>query len=113
MLKEKEFTVEFDAFPYAVRVVITNDVNRSRQKRSHIIGRKFDDFKGDALCSVVDNRGLSYVFLPFRCPFPITTHECVHAIYNLYDWVGIQEDDSEVFAYLLEHLLNNICKRFR
>ena len=110
-LKEKQFTVKFQMGGYKVRVVITNDVWASRNHRNRAIGRKVQNSTGYALCSIVDGKGLSYLFLPEKCEHEIAAHEAVHAIYHMYDWLGIEEDDSEVFAYQLEYLLRGIFRR--
>lgn len=111
LLKEKTFTIHFQ-MPYSVHVVITSDVCESRAKRDRAIGRKLNGSAGLALCSIVEDKGQSYIFLPEDCEAAVAAHEAVHAIYNMYNWLGIEEDDSEVFAYQLEYLLRGIFKRF-
>lgn len=109
-LKEKTFTIKFQ-MPYVVKVVITSDVHASFTKRVHETGEKLNLTETDALCSKINNTGLSIIFLPEKCAHEIAAHEAVHAIYNMYNWLGIEEDDSEVFAYQLEYLLRGIFKR--
>lgn len=108
---EKICHVRFPVFSYNVFVIFTNDINKSRNRLSDILGQ----------CSIVDNTtqglhshneesSLSVIFLKKRCTYGTVAHECYHALCAMFEYAGAMIEE-EVMAYHLSYLVDEITKK--
>jgi hypothetical protein len=109
-LIERIGKVEFQVFDYLVQIVITNDIIRSRNSRSHMIG---NDYTGTVhvggLHSYNDSRKDSYLFVNPDADANTIAHECFHAVHRMFEYLGA-EIEEEITAYYLGFLVGEVTK---
>lgn len=109
-VKEKTNTIYFPMFNYKVEIIITPDILHSRRKRNEEIGEPFKDETSPAgLHSYNPDRNTSFIFLNLDTSMGTLTHECNHAIYRMFRWIGAQDVDEEIMSYTLGYLVQQVC----
>lgn len=107
--------LDFDVYGYRVTFVFTNDLQRARNEYDKVIGRTFDCGGAGAFHSFADWESDPKSFIFFRedaCAEQIA-HESAHAVLRMFRWASIkvtEQDNGEVFAYHLGHLVGNITR---
>src|SRR5581483_9327451 len=104
--------LDFDVFGYRVTFVFTNDLQRARDEYDEVIGRHFDATGAGAFHTAVDEAmdNRSFIFFKENAQAEQIAHEASHVIFRMLKWAGVVENDSEVFAYHLGHLVGNISR---
>lgn len=107
---EHKSSLYFPVYGYEIIFVITDNVEESRRKMDDKFGAP-DTRLANALAlhSGCDDRPLSALFIPLDCSVGVIAHECFHAIYHMFGYVGAKMDNENV-AYHLEYLLDAIIK---
>jgi hypothetical protein len=96
--------VTFDIMAdYQVRLVITNDLNKSAEAR---LGSN-PPAHGDGFVFNVKGEGRSYIFLQHDSTEGTIAHECWHIVFRIMDWCGAGLD-NEVVAYHLDHMVEKV-----
>ena len=109
-IKEKINKVYFPVFEYTVEVVITEDIISSRISRENIYGVYDNDgIQPKALHSYNINKNKCSVFYNKSTSISSIVHECVHAIDMMFVFIGASEIDTEIRAYYMAYLVDEIC----
>jgi hypothetical protein len=92
------------AWHYDVNVILTTDIEKSRQK----INEKIDDIgiseTTNGMCVSRRDLSVSWLLLGFDATAEVVAHECWHAIWELSQWAGA-ELENETVAYHLGYLV--------
>jgi hypothetical protein len=100
--RERHMLIALDAWNYAVNVVLTTDIEKSRQKINKAMYDIEVDETIDGLC--VPSKSASWILLGFDASAGVVAHECWHAVWNLSQWAGV-ELENETIAYHLGYLV--------
>jgi hypothetical protein len=108
-VKSKIKIVRFPVFSnYTVHVEITSDIIKAMKKYKYT--ENIEGCEAYDACSVhVENENMSFIFLPLDVNAGVVAHECYHVVHNIMEYVGAALD-SEVIAYHLEYLVNEVFK---
>jgi hypothetical protein len=102
-----EKKVTFPVFSgYAVRIVFTDDLPKSRISRYGNAGAAGE---GDTNAMVSTNSEGCHIFFKPMARTGVIAHEAYHAVRRMLDWIGARECDEEVVAYHLTHLVDVIA----
>ena len=96
--RERVKKFSFRPFPYALTVVVSNDINQARTKRIPMLGRFTPDSNAMAFVNAYVHRRFAYMFLPEDADTETITHEVNHVIWFLEQYVEA-DFDKEVTAY--------------
>ena len=108
-VKEKVKWVEFPMYHYIVKIVITTDILHSRNKRAEEIGAKFEEKESPAgLHSYNPDHSTCFIFLNPDTSMSTLSHECNHAIYRMFRYIGAQDVDEEIMSYTLGYLVQEV-----
>ena len=91
---------------YAVRIVFTDDLPKSRIGRYGNAGAAGE---GDTNAMVSTNSEGCHIFFKPMARTGVIAHEAYHAVRRMLDWIGANECDEEVVAYHLTHLVDIIA----
>lgn len=109
---EKEYIIKLPVFLYTFHIIITESLIRSRKNREGILGECDYDIPTLAMCSHgIKYSGFSYLFINSNASSGTISHECYHAICNLFKYIDA-EHEEEMFAYHLSYLVDEI-ERFK
>lgn len=104
----KSIRIEVTPYPFWV-TFINGSKEIKRSKKSGIIPEDWEDGEdeGAAFCYITGNH--PHVLLGDKCDIYRLMHECVHALTYMYGYLGIplNQDNDEVLAYHLEHLVSS------
>lgn len=115
----KEVRVHMGLFDFTVVCVIGD-----KRKVDKFVAWKFDEKEVPKFDANYESRGRCYfrrgyvpvIWIP-RKPkttreYAILSHECLHAVFHLFDWVGlpITRDTEEVMTHSMSHLIDSILK---
>lgn len=100
--KERIKKLDLVPFPYEVQIIVSTDPQKSRIKRSNILGHYTWDPETTALHSSVDGR--SYVFFKEGADIGVIAHEMYHVLHRLMEFVGAKHE-NEIMAYFMGHLV--------
>lgn len=109
---EKEFNISFPVFSdYIIKIIFTKDIPTSRDKRADILGALEKPMSKyvDGLHSYNDCHPNGIIFLSRKATQGTIAHECSHAIWRMFNWVGAQIE-NETFAYHLGYLVDELNK---
>src|SRR5690242_10435591 len=107
---EHKSSVYFPVYAgYEVMFVVTDDVQGSRRRMSHVFGADSDLGNAIALHSGCDDRPISAIFITLDSSVGVVAHECFHAIYHMFKYMGMTLDNENV-AYHLSYLTDAIIK---
>lgn len=112
MTKPKETVkkIYLPVFTYTINVIVTSDIELSRNSRDKEIGHSYKtDGKLYGLHSWNVNKPCCYLFFYHKATLNEITHECYHAISRMFNWIGAEKEE-ELFAYHLGYLTENVCK---
>ena len=109
-MKERVGKVEFTIFDYLVQIVVTKNIVKSRNNRSHLLGSTYhEQGKTVGLHSCNDDRANAYLFLTPNTTADIVAHECYHAISRMFKWIDAKHEE-EITAYYLGDLVGEVTK---
>ena len=109
-MREREKIIDLPVFRYHIRVIITDDVAKSRIARTSGLGVYEKGDSDPAAChSGVKGKNWSYLFFHFNPTVGELSHECFHCVWRMMHWIGA-EMDNEVVAYHLTYLTDEIWK---
>lgn len=91
---------------YKVYIVFTDDLASSRIARYETAGVA-GEF-GTAALFTRRTGGYGHLFFHKDACARVITHECVHAIWTLFDWAGVKQWDNETLAYHLGYLVGEV-----
>lgn len=107
--KEKTHTIYFPMYGYKINIVITSDILYSRNKRQDEIGEPFNNkHQPLGLHSYHNEYGISFIFLNPNSGAGTTAHECNHAVYRMFRWIGAVDVDEEIISYTLGYIVQEI-----
>jgi hypothetical protein len=93
---------------YKVYIVFTDDLAASRISRYETAGVAGES--GTAALFTRGAGGYGHLFFLKDACARIITHECVHAIWALFDWSGVKQWDNETLAYHLGYLVGEVSE---
>lgn len=101
---ERQKVVYFPVLDYTVTIVVTEDMQKSRDNRSEQVGHKYIvPPPVQAFHSYHNDRGRSWLFFKPQATAGTVAHECSHAIHRMFEWI-CAEIEIELFAYHLGYL---------
>lgn len=109
-MKERIKTVRFPVFVgYEVKIVITDDVVKSRKLRDKILGEPYQYFETAHAMHAwpLDGQGISWLFFKPDVEAGTIAHECWHCVRRLMKWLG-SELENEIVAYHLAYLVQAV-----
>lgn len=110
-LKEKRNAIYFSVYDYTVEVIITADIIASRKERAFLYGAYQDkDTTTMALHSYSDYEHQCTLFFKSDASIPCIVHECIHAIDQMFVFIGVITVDTEFRAYHVDYLVSKVCK---
>lgn len=97
---------------YLIAVVFTDDIGLSRRKRDDEIGHSLDGPRCTALHSYNDKTddGIAWLFFARDVTPGVVAHEATHAVSRLLEYLGVTNYDQEIFAYLVEYIVEQVWK---
>jgi len=99
-----EKVVKFNVWSdYRVYIVFTDDLAKSRIARYETAGVASES--GTAALFTRGAGGYGHLFFKMDAAAGIIAHECVHAIWAMFDWAGVKQWDNETLAYHLGYLV--------
>lgn len=108
-IKEKNSIIYFPMYGYKINVVITSDILYSRNKRHVEIGEIFKDKHSPlGLHSYHPEYGVSFLFLNPDTGIGTVAHECNHAVYRMFRWIGAEDVDEEIVSYTLGYIVQEV-----
>jgi len=107
---EKEKIINFNPLDQIIKVVYTNNINKSRIKRNKKLGKLTNKLSPlvDGLCCTRKHR--IYLFITPKSTYGVIAHEAYHGITALFKYIGVDEYDEEIVAYHLGYLIDKIVK---
>ncbi len=109
MIKDGDFekTVIFSVFSnYRVHIVITDNLARSRKARYGTEGKS----EGAVALSSSSVDGHSHIFMKEDASAEIIAHESFHIIYRMFEYIGADKMDNEIWAYHLGWLVGKVSE---
>lgn len=107
-MKERVGKIEFTIFDYNISIVVTDDIVKSRNNRSHLLGSLYHDHGGTkGLHSCNEDISGAYLFFNRDTTHEIIAHESFHAVYRMFKWIGA-EIEEELMAYYLGYTVQQV-----
>lgn len=101
-----KITIKFPIYDYYFYVFIAPDFNAVKPKYIY-----FDLPKYGVGCSVGNkNENRAAIFLKPYYSIGTIVHECVHSIKRMFEYIGAENVDEEIYAYSLEYLVSEVTK---
>lgn len=106
-MTEQTDKVEFPMYHYNVYIVQTDNLQESRTLRAEVIGA-LDSHLGpyvDGLHCTNNIEPDSWVFFTPDSTIGTIAHECFHAVWRMFKWMGAKPN-NEIMAYHLGYLVD-------
>lgn len=104
-MKVNKLEVHFDALPYHVNLMATDDIFACRNGLLHSLGPADITDKAIAMHCSTGKDGASFVIVKYGASAGVIAHECWHAVHAMLKYVGA-DLDNEIVAYYLDHLVD-------
>jgi hypothetical protein len=99
------FDVGFEVFGHKVSIMFCDDVKREMMALHPEVGQ-IDD--AEALCYMYKHAAMAEIFVKFNAKIGSISHEAFHAIWHLFEYHGMKQDDEGI-AYHLGYLIEEIA----
>ncbi len=106
-MQEQERMVDFPVFNYKILLVYTDDIVASRKSRCDLVGAMDSEINSfvDGLHSYNEIEPNGIVFFTAKTSLGTISHECFHAVYRMFKWIGAKIE-NEITAYHLGYLVD-------
>lgn len=100
--RERIKKLNLDPFPTRLYIVASTDPQKSRIKRSNILGHY--DWAPDTVALHSTDGPISYIFIENGADIGDITHEIYHVVHRLMEYIGAKHE-NEVMAYFMGYLV--------
>ena len=97
---------------FEVRVEITDNIDKSFSSKKDLESLYDEVRTGSSEAMTVvpeENNQITYIFLPPSASWGTISHECYHAVTNMFEFVNA-DPDEETIAYHLGYLVDEVCR---
>lgn len=108
--QEKTKNINIDPLNRVIKLVCTNNISKSRNKRSKKLGvlkNKLTKYI-DGLCCY--HKDSIIIFIDTKASLGVISHEAYHAVLSMFRYIGVEEYDEEITAYHLGYIVDEIYK---
>lgn len=105
----RKLLIKIPIYKYNIYVVYSPDILKSRARYNVQIGGPYKGGLVDGLHSYNEDSPDSYIFISPSSSIGTIAHECSHAIWQMFNFIGA-EMDNENFAYHLGYILDKILE---
>jgi len=106
---ENVLTLKIAPFNYKIYVILSDNVEDARVRRSYLLGPYTPDGSTAGLHYGRVDLPISYVFLPYCSDIGYVAHETYHCICNIMEWAGARHEE-EIVAYMMGYLVREITR---
>lgn len=112
MSKDKRVSLVLEVYGnYEVVVIITKDIQKTRDKLTKEIGFSCElELDVDGLHSYNSKQMKSFILINPSTPIGVISHECFHCVVRIMKLIGgkLNKGSEESYAYLLSYLVDTI-----
>jgi hypothetical protein len=114
-LKERKKEIKFPAFRFEAKVVLTNDIKRSRAKIDSVIGCPGGSGdEPDGLCTEYKPGFKFFLFFHHGADVDTIVHECWHGVFFMLNTLGIavdHETTANCLGYLSQQVFDFVHRK--